>query len=81
MDVYVESTALQHLCMDCFLGAPLPVWSCGASIARLVDLGIESLQGWTIIMKAQGKMRALGTLREMVVVTVRVHAAAIHRRI
>lgn len=57
----------------------LPVWTCWASIARLVNLSVQGLQGRAISRKPQGKGRALGTLREMVVVAVRVHAAAVSR--
>lgn len=78
--VYVESQP-RNACIWTFFCTPLPVWSCRPSIAWLVDLGIQCFQGWTVVLVALGRVRALGTQGEMVVVTVRIHAAAIHRRV
>lgn len=71
--------SLATLVYGLFFGRPLPVWNSRTSIARLVDLGIQSFQGGTVVLRAQGKVGALRTLREMVVVAVRIYAAAIHR--
>lgn len=58
----------------------LPVWDweSSVSIARLVDLGVESLQRRPVAPRAQGNLGAAG---QVVGVTVRVHGAAVHRRV
>lgn len=46
----------------------LPVWRCRASIARLVDLSVERLKRWVVVWRIGGRMGALRTQREMVLV-------------
>lgn len=65
----------------CFLGCPLPVWKSGASVARLVDLGVQRLQRRAVVLRAQGNFGALWALREVVGVAVGVDGAAVHRRV
>lgn len=48
------------------------------SVARLVDLGIESLQRRSVALWAHGNLGAVG---QVVGVTVGVHGAAVHRRV
>lgn len=50
--VYVDSTAFSLHAYGLFDQRPLPVWSCRASIARLVDLSIESFQWRAVVLKA-----------------------------
>lgn len=67
-----------QICKNHFFRHLLPVWYSKTSISWFVDLGIQCFHGGTIAWKAQGNMGALGTLRKMVVMAVRIYAAAVH---
>lgn len=76
----LEEGGRLNACLGMFW-VPLPVWSCRTSIARFVDLGVQRLQGRAAVREARRRVGTLGTLREVVVVGVRVQAAAVHRRV